>query len=278
MKHSDAEAKKRTSRYNVEALARGLDILELFTSQNTSLTLTESVSLLNLSKSTVFRLLSTLQTLGYLDLDPETRRYCPSLKVLQLGFTAINSLEVHQVARPHLERLAQELDETVSLCVLDGNHVIYVDRVRNKSIVGVMLKVGSRIPAHCTTIGKVLLADLPPDKLDLFFNSAKLTQYTSRTMCMREVLLSELVKVRKNGYAICDGELAVGLRASGAPIYNRQQKAIAGINVTGASATISMNRLKKNIIPAIVRTAAQISFAFGFDPMEIPDGWKMILE
>jgi DNA-binding IclR family transcriptional regulator len=211
-----------------------------------------------------------LESMGYLERDPQTRRYRPSLKILHLGYTVINSLEVRQVARPHLESLSREVEETVSLCVLDGNHVIYVDRVRNKSIVGVLLKVGSRIPAHCATVGKVLLADLTPDELGNFFNGAELARCTSRTICEREALLADLLKVRKNGYAICDGELAVGLRAAGAPIYNHQKKAIAAINVSGSSTTITINHLKKIIVPAVVRTAAQISFALGYAPTGMP--------
>jgi IclR family pca regulon transcriptional regulator len=275
--NSTKTTKERPSRYNVEALARGLDILGLFSPQNTSLSLMEVASQLELNKSTVFRLVSTLESMGYLERDPQTRRYRPSLKILHLGYTVINSLEVRQVARPHLESLSHEVEETVSLCVLDGNHVIYVDRVRNKSIVGVLLKIGSRIPAHSATVGKVLLADLTPGELDTFLNSAELTPCTSRTISEREALLAELSKVKKNGFAICDGELAIGLRAAGAPIYNHEQKAIAAVNVSGSSTTITLNHLKKVIVPAVVRTAAQISFALGYAPAEMQEGWKSIL-
>jgi IclR family pca regulon transcriptional regulator len=271
------KAKERPSRYNVEALARGLDILGLFSPQNTSLSLMEVASQLELNKSTVFRLVSTLESMGYLERDSQTRRYRPSLKILHLGYTVINSLEVRQVARPHLESLSREVEETVSLCVLDGNHVIYVDRVRNKSIVGVLLKIGSRIPAHSATVGKVLLADLTPGELDTFLNSAELTPCTSRTISEREALVAELSKVKKNGFAICDGELAIGLRAAGAPIYNHEQKAIAAVNVSGSSTTITLHHLKKVIVPAVVRTAAQISFALGYAPAEMQEGWKSIL-
>lgn len=271
------DIRERPSRYNVEALARGLDILGLFSPQNPSLSLIEVVSLLKLSKSTIFRLLSTLETMGYLDRDPGTRRYRPSIKILQLGYTVINSLEVRQVARPYLESLSREVEETVSLCVLDGSHVVYVDRVRNQSIVGVLLKVGSRIPAHCATVGKVLLADLAPDELDRYFSGADLARCTSRTISDRDALLRELLKVRKKGYAICDGELAVGLRAAGAPIYNHEQKAIAAINVSGSSTIVTINHLKKVIVPAVVRTAARISSALGYAPAEMQKGWKTIL-
>lgn len=264
MKKKEGNTKKRKSRYNIEALSRGLEILELFTIENPSLSLTEMTASLTLSKSTIFRILSTLETMGYLERDPATRRYRPSLKVLQLGFTAINSLEVRQVTRPYLERLAQELEETVSLCILDGTNVIYVDRVRNRAIVGVVLDIGSHVPAHCTTMGKVLLANLKPDDLEKFLKNAEFTPFTPRTITNREALLAELSIVRKNGHAICDGKLAVGLRAAGAPIRDHSQKAIAVINVSGSVITISLRRLKKEIVPAVVKTAAQISLALGY--------------
>jgi PcaR/PcaU/PobR family beta-ketoadipate pathway transcriptional regulator len=257
---------KRESRYNIEALARGLDILELFTYDNPSLSLTEIVAILNLSKSTIFRILSTLETSGYLERDPGTRRYRPSLKVLQLGFTAINSLEVRQVARPLLERLAQEVDETVSLCVLDGTRVVYVDRVRNRAIVGLVLDIGSHVPAHCTTMGKILIANLLPDKLDKFLKNTNFKKFTPRTITDRQTFLAELSKIRKDGFAVSDGELAIDLRAAGAPIFNITQRTVAAINVSGSTSTISLQRLKKEIVPAVMKTAHQISLALGYRP------------
>lgn len=256
--------KKRTSRYNIEALARGLEVLELFTAENPSLSLSEIVNTLNLNKSTTFRLLSTLESMGYLERESDNRRYYPSLKVLQLGFTAINRQEVRQVARPYLERLSQEAGETVSLCVLNGIDVIYIDRIRNRAIVGVVLEIGSHVPAHCTSMGKVLLADLPDEDLDKLFEQKELIQYTKHTITSRKDLYYELLKVRKNGYAVCDGELAIGLVAAGAPIRNSSQKTIAAINISGSVSSISTQRLKQEIIPAVIKTANQISMALGY--------------
>lgn len=253
------------SRYQVEALARGLSILELFTHETPSLSLSEIVGAMAINKSTAYRFLTTLETLGYLERDSFTRRYRPSLKVLQLGFRAIN-LDVRQVARPHLERLAQELCETVSMGVISGTDVIYIDRVRNRSIVGVVLEVGSRLPAHTVTIGKVLLAEYPPEKLAVFFEKAVLKEYGPRTITTREGFLAELSLAREQGYAICDEELAPGLRAVGAPIRDHHGKAIAGINVSGSVSTISLERLKNEIMPAAVKTARLISQAVGYIP------------
>jgi IclR family pca regulon transcriptional regulator len=209
-----------------------------------------------------------LEALGYLQRDPATRRYRPGLKVLQLGFTALSGLEVGQVARPYLERLAQGVNETASLGVLDGMHIIYVDRVRNRAIVGVVIGIGSHVPAHCTSLGKVLLADLPPDELDRRLTDANLTVFTSHTITDGRVLRDELALVRQRGYATSDEELAVGLRAVAAPIRNATQKAVAAINVSGPVTTISRERLKTQIVPAVVKTATQISLALGYSQAE----------
>ncbi len=251
------------SRYLVESLTKGLAILELFTLESPTLSLADIVSSLGLNKSTAFRFLSTLEASGYLERDPLTRRYRPSLKVLRLGFRAIN-LEVRQVARPYLERLSQELGETVSLGVLSGTDVVYVDRVRNQAIVGVLLDIGSHLPVYSTTLGKVLLAELAPDELAAFVEKIKFEELTHKTLVKPETLLNELSVVREQGYAICDEELAVGLRAAGAAIRNNNGKAIAAINVSGSASTISLERLLSVVAPAVVRTANQISLALGY--------------
>lgn len=264
------------SRYNIEALARGLNILQLFTPETPSLSMTEIVAALKLSKSTIFRILATLETMGYLERDSATRRYHPSLKVLQLGFRAISRLDVRRVARLHLERLAREADETVSLCVLHGRDVVYVDRIRNRSIVGVVLDVGSQAPAHCTTMGKILMADLEQDHLEELLGNSELVRYTPRTVTDRKTLFAQLACIRKSGYAISDGELAVGLRAAGAPIRDVSQKTVAAINVSGSVGTISLQRLKKKLVPAVVATAREISLALGYNPCEVENTmvWK----
>jgi IclR family pca regulon transcriptional regulator len=252
------------SRYTVEALARGLEILELFTYDNPSLTLTEIVRSLESNKGTIFRALSTMETMGYLEHDTVTRQYRPTLKVLQLGFRAINNLEVRQVARPHLERLAHDVNETVSLGMLDGTDMVYIDRIRNQSIVGVVLHIGSHLPAYCTALGRVLLAELDPRDVEKFMTTANLKPYTSRTVTDVAALLSELSRIREKGYAICDGELAVGLRAVGAPIRDNSRKVVAAFNVSGSEASISLERLGREIIPAVTATARRISLALGY--------------
>ncbi len=277
MKLTRGNAVGGVSRYNIEALSKSLHLLGLFTQKTPTLSLTEITELLTLNKSTAFRILETLESSGYLERDPVTRRYRPSLKVLQLGFLAINRLEVRQVARPYLEKLAQEVDETVSLCVLHDADIIYVDRIRNRAIVGVVLEIGSHVPAHSTTVGKVLLAHLPRDELKKRLGLQTLKRFTHRTITNLESLLNQLAAIRKNGFAISDGELAVGLRAAGAPIHDMNNKVPAAINVSGSASSISLQRLKKELVPAVVRTAERISLSLGYMPPRegtMPPGGK----
>jgi IclR family transcriptional regulator, pca regulon regulatory protein len=263
MKPTEPSSPSVDSRYNIEALARGLEILSLFTPESPSLSFSEVVSRLHLSKSTAFRALVTLETMGYLERVPSTRHYRPGLKVLELGFTALSSLELRQVARPHLERLALETNETTSLAVLDELQIIYVDRIRNRSIVGVMLGVGDHVAAHCTALGKVLLADLPPADLVRRLTQVELTACTAHTTIDSRALMAELATISQLGYAVSDEQLAVGLRAVAAPIRNATQRAVAAINVSGPVTTISLARLVDEIAPLVVNTAALVSRALG---------------
>lgn len=254
------------SRYNIEALARGLEILSLFSADRPALSLSQIVELLQLNKSTVYRVLSTLEAMQYLQQDTATRLYHPGLKVLQLGFTAINSIEIRQAARPYLERLSQEVGQTVSLAVLNGFHTIYVDRIRNQAIVGVVLGVGSSLPAHCTSLGKILLADLPGGELTNLLAANELTAYTPKTVTTKKALCAELEIISQQGFAIDDEELASGLRAGAAPIRDLTRRAVAAINVSGTTLQISLERLNDEIVPALIETTHQISTALGYVP------------
>ncbi len=249
--------------YRVEALARGLAILSLFNPTTDELSLTEIAESSGLSKSTAFRLVRTLSEAGYLVRNPKSQGYRPGLKVLALGFTALSGLKIRQVARPYLEELSEETGETVSLSQLEGLEVVYVDRVRNRSIVGVVLRLGSRIPAHCASMGKAMLAHLPADELNSRLRGASLTPCTPRGNASHGAFRHELARVRHRGYAINDQELEIGLRAVAAPIWDHNRQVIAAINVTGSEHTISLRRLVDELAPRVQDTARRISVAIG---------------
>lgn len=252
------------SKYTIDALLRGLKILSLFSHETPSLSLTDIVKSTGINKTTVFRMITTLEDAGYLVRNPETRRYHPGVKVLQLGFTAISDLDVRQVARPYLEQLSQQVGETVSLSVLDGMEIVYIDRVRNRQIVGVVLGMGSRLPAHCASMGKAMLAHLPPAELQRRLDQVELKPCTPKSLADKAALRADLAVVRRRGFAINDEELEIGLRAVAAPIWDSSGQVVAAANITGSAAMISQERLINELAPAVRDTARKISQALGY--------------
>jgi IclR family pca regulon transcriptional regulator len=173
-------------------------------------------------------------------------------------------MDLRQAARPHLERLSRETGETVSHAVLDGMEIVYIDRIRNRQIVGVVLGMGSRVPAYCTSMGKVILAFLPNQQLSARLNQSELEACTANTITDVETLRADLIKVRKQGYAVNNQELALGLRAVAAPIRGEQGNVLAAINISGSTETISRSRLRQELAPLLVETASEISQTLGY--------------
>lgn len=260
------EQAKSQSPYTIEALLRGLQVLSLFSRETATLSLTEITEAASFSKATAFRIVSTLQTAGYLERDPLTKRYRPGLRVLRLGFTALSSLETRQSARPYLERLSRDVSQTVSMGILDGIEVVYVDRVRYKQILGVTLGLGSRIPAHCASLGKAMLAHLPPAELDQLLDTADLWACTPNTLTDRGGLGAALARVRERGYAINDEEWVLGLRSTAAPIFDETGRCVAAVNISVPAAQVSTAELESGLTDAVRATAAQISRALGHLP------------
>ncbi|MEW5959061.1 MAG: IclR family transcriptional regulator, partial [Chloroflexota bacterium] len=180
------------STYHVESLARGLAILSSFSAEKQALSLTEISQRLQLNKTSTYRLLSTLEALGYLQRDHQTKLYRPALEVLRLGFVVLSGLEVRQVAAPYLRQLVDEIQETVNLAVLDKHEVVYIDRVGSKHMLNIYRPIGSRLPAYCTSTGKSLLAYLPPDELELALAGTTWVRYTDRTLTTPETLKKNL--------------------------------------------------------------------------------------
>jgi PcaR/PcaU/PobR family beta-ketoadipate pathway transcriptional regulator len=254
------------SQYQIEALSRGLRVLSLFNREMPALTLTEITDAADLNKTTAFRVVSTLEAAGFLERDPDTKHYRPGIKVMQLGFTAISGLEFRQVARPHLIRLSQKVGRTVSLSVLDGMEVVYVDRVRVRQVLGVVLGLGSRIPAHCASLGKAMLAYLPPDDLERRLDGANLEVYTPNTIIDRKELKAELARVREQGYSVNDEEWVLGLRSTAAPVLDNNGGLVGALNTSVSAAEISRQELESTFSPAVRSAAQEISAALGHEP------------
>jgi IclR family pca regulon transcriptional regulator len=250
-------------RYYVGALGRGLRILEAFSEKEPSLSLTEIAAAAGLGKSTAFRFAYTLEELGYLARDPETKRYRPGMRVLRLGFTALNSMGLRQIAQPYLKALSAQCGETTNMTVRDGAEVVYIARNRTGQIVGINLSVGSRLPAYCTSMGKAQLIDLSAAELRDLLGEEPYPRRGPNTLTSLEALTAELERVGHQGYAVNDEELAAGLRSVAAPIRDCEDQIVAAINISVPSARVSRQQLEAELAPMVRETAGEICLALG---------------
>jgi IclR family pca regulon transcriptional regulator len=250
-------------RYYIEALGRGLRVLEAFTEKVPSLSLTEISLAVGLDKSTAFRSVYTLEKSGYLVRDPDTKRYRPGLKVLRLGFAALNSLGLRQIAQPYLKALSSQTGETTNMTVREGAEVVYIARNRTQQIISINLQVGSRLPVYCTSMGKVQLIDQSLRELHDLLGAEPYPAMGPNTITTLEALVAELEQIRQQGYAINDEELAAGLRSTAAPIRDAEGEIVAAINVSVPSARVSREELESNLAPLVRNTAREISRTLG---------------
>jgi IclR family pca regulon transcriptional regulator len=239
----------------VQSLDRGLAVIRAFGPDRDKLSLSDVASATNLTRAAARRFLLTLVSLGYVRKDGS--RFSLRPRVLELGYAYLSGLALPDVAAPHMEELVARLHESSSISVLDGQHVVYVVRVPTKRIMTVAISVGTRFPAYATSMGRVLLAGLPPDELDQYLAQAALEPLTARTITDPDRLRAELREVAAQGYAIVDQELEEGLRAAAAPIRGADVGP-AAINVSAHASRVSMDAMRTDIVPALLDTAAQI--------------------
>jgi len=257
-------ASSLSSTYHVESLARGLAVLSAFSDEQPDMSLTDISQRLQLNKTTTFRLLSTLESLGYIKRDPQTKLYHPGVEVLRLGFLVLNNLEVRQIAAPYLRRLVEEVEETVNLAVLDNYEVVYIDRVGSKHLVNVNRPVGSRLPAYCTSTGKAILANLSPDQLEAVLAATTWERYTEHTITTPEALKENLALIRERGFSDSDGEMILELLDVSAPICQHDGQVVAAVNISVPTHRVSYEKLISELGPKVVNTGWKISEALGY--------------
>lgn len=246
------------------SLVRGLAILSSFSEDEPLQGVTDLATKLDLNKSTVHRYVHTLKTLGYLDQDEDSKKYRLGIRVVDLGVTALGGLELRQIAFPYLEELATEFGHTVNMSILDETEIIYIERVRTKRIVDLDLHVGSRLPAYCTSMGKVLLAHLSPEVLAARLEQIELTPRGPNTITDEAALVAELQQVRRQGFATNNEELAYGLRSVAAPIWSRRGDVEAAINMAVHAAMISLDEIENTLAPRLVAASNEISRKLGY--------------
>jgi PcaR/PcaU/PobR family beta-ketoadipate pathway transcriptional regulator len=256
----------REPRYS-QSLERGLAILGCFTPARPVLGIADIADDLGMSRSTTHRYVITLVALGYLE-QGASRKYRLGLRVTDLGMSALNSTGLREHAHPYLEELRQRTSYTVSLGVLDGSDVLLVDRVqsyrRTQNTSQLNVHAGSRLPIHCTAIGKLLLAYLPEAEQRQLITELKLTKHTPNTITSKKALRDELDHIVTAGYALNDEEHTPGHYAIAAPIRNQARDVVAAINLTAPNTTITLEEMANALTPHLITTADHISARLGY--------------
>jgi IclR family pca regulon transcriptional regulator len=245
----------------VQSLERGLRVLRAFSAEHSSLTLTQAAQLTGLTRATVRRSLHTFAKLGYVALDGKQFQLTP--QVLDLGYAYLSSAQIGDIAQPYMEALSEQINESVSVAVLDSFEIVYVARIPTKRIMRIGLALGSRLPALATSMGRMIVADLPSDKRKEFVRSAPLRRLTTTTITKRSELVNVLDKIHKQGWALLDQELEEGVRSIAAPIRDKRGRTIAAINIGTQTGRVSMKQLTDEFIPLLLKTAADISITMG---------------
>ena len=243
----------------VQSLARGLLVLRTFSAEHPALTLAEAARLTGLTRATVRRSLHTLQKLGYVVTDGRQFELTP--RVLDLGYAYLSSAQIGDIAQPFMEALSEQINESVSVAVLDEFEIVYVARVPTKRIMRIGLALGSRLPALVTSMGRMIVADLPPAEQKIFIKSAPLPKMTNKTLTRKDELVKALNKIHQQGWVLLDQELEDGVRSIAAPIRDKRGRTIAAINVGTQAGRVSLKQLTEEFLPLLVRIAADISSA-----------------
>jgi IclR family pca regulon transcriptional regulator len=256
----------REPRYS-QSLERGLAILGCFTPKRPVLGIADIADQLGMSRSTTHRYVITLVALGYLE-QGASRKYRLGLRVTDLGMSALNSTGLREHAHPYLEELRQRTSYTSSLAVLEGTEILYVDRVRSfrrgQNLLDLDLHPGSRLPAYCTAMGKLLLAYLPESSQREELAAIKPTKRGPNTITSKKGLREELDQVHDAGFAVNDEELAADLYSIAAPVRNEARDVVAAVNLSAESSMISLEEMVDALGPHLVSAADRISARLGY--------------
>ncbi|MBL8699478.1 MAG: helix-turn-helix domain-containing protein [Alphaproteobacteria bacterium] len=241
------------------SLERGLSVIRAFSRQHQRLTIADVARITGLSRAAARRCLHTLQLLGYVGSDG--RLYALRPKVLSLGYAFISSMPLATTVQPFLERVSERLGESASLGVLEEDEIVYVARAATKRIMSVSLNIGSRLPAHCTSMGRVLLAHLPAGELDGYLARVPLAPLTEKTITRRDELERALDQVRQRGYALVDQELEMGLRSISVPVHDTRGGVVGAMNVSTQAGRVARRDMENGFLPVLQEAARDVRAA-----------------
>ncbi|HUT48528.1 MAG TPA: IclR family transcriptional regulator [Alphaproteobacteria bacterium] len=246
-------------RYMVPGLTRGLAMLSAFTAERPALSLAELARAVGLTRSSAFRIAYTLAELGYLVRDETTKSYRLGPRVLGLGFAFLASIEILEIAQPHLVALRDRTQCSAHLAVLDGSQIVYVARHADQKALTSRIQVGSRLPAHATSMGRAILSQLSPEDVRARFKDTPLEAFSKTTATTLDDLIAQLARDRAQGHVLGRSNFERGIASVAAPIFDAEDAVIAAINITTPESTLSGDDLETRMRDAVVETAATIS-------------------
>ena len=247
----------------MRSLARGLAVLRGFSQQQRRLSIAQLSLRTGIPRAAVRRCLYTLEKLGYVAA-ADDRTFALRPQILSLGHAYLSSAPLVTAAQPVLDRVGARLRESCSLAIMDGDEILCIARSWSGSrLLSIDLGVGSRLPAHCTSMGRVLLAGLDPDDLGAYLRRVKLVPHTARTIVDRERLRDALAATREAGYALVDQELEVGLRSIAVPVKDFGSRVVAAINIGAQAPRVSIAEMQKTFLPALQDAAAELGLLLG---------------
>lgn len=247
----------------IQSLDRGLQLLEKISLANEPMGLPELADLLEVDRSTVHRLLSTLQQRNYVVQDIQSKKYSLGMKVIELSRRGLDSINFRAIVKPYLKRLSKETGESTNLFVLTNDHAVCVDYEASPSPLAVSNDIGIIYFMHATAGGKVLLAFLPEQVSERIIRGSSLNSFTPRTIIDINSLQMHLLQIREQGYSLDDEERYIGVRCIAAPIFDHTRKVIAGISMSGPASRVTLDRVKE-LSKFVIQASEDISTALGY--------------
>jgi IclR family pca regulon transcriptional regulator len=241
----------------VQSFARGLEVIRSFSTEAPRQTLTEVAGRSGLSRAGARRILLTLETLGYVHNDGKFFSLTP--RILDLGFAYLSSMPIWNLAEPVMEALVAEVKESCSAAALDGTDIVYVLRVPTHKIMSISLGVGSRLPAYCTSMGRMLLSAQPDAEVMKCLERSELKAHTKYTVTDVRELMARIAQARKQGWSLVNQELEEGLVSMAAPITNRAGQTVAALNISGQANRTSAKAMQETMLPQLLEAAHAIS-------------------
>jgi IclR family pca regulon transcriptional regulator len=243
----------------VQAFARGLSVIHSFGPDSPSQTLSQVAEATGLDRAGARRFLLTLENLGYVRREGRSFHLTP--RILELGYSYLSTLPLRTIAEPIVRELVQEVNESSSISVLDGSDIVYIVRVPVKKIMTITLSIGSRVPAYCTAMGRILLGGLPQKEIHLILKNSTITRYTRYTITSHPKIVKVIMADRAKGWSMCNQELEEGICSLAVPLTAGDGKAVAAMNITANLSRTTPSEMVSKFLPRLRKAAERINLS-----------------